>query len=408
MITPAVEAKTVPAGDSPEEIAADVQAVANIEAVPTMLQILCRVTGMGFAAVARVTDKSWTACAVKDDIGFGLRPGGQLDVHTTLCLESRATRSPIVIDHASADPRYQGHPACKLYQIESYVSVPIVSENGLYFGNLCAIDRNPRRVSGAEILGVFEGFAQLIALQLDNHATWERERAVLRDERAASELREQFIAILGHDLRNPLQAVFSGCALLQRKLTDPQLQDITGRIKASATRMSGLINDVLDFARGRLGGGIGVEMLQVADLGERLHAVVKELQAAYPQRRIVTRIDVPVAVRCDPGRIQQVASNLIANALTHGSAEEPVEVTAKADGSSLSLQVWNAGEPIRGEDIGRIFQPFWRQSTAQDRKGLGLGLHICAQIVRAHHGTITVTSTREQGTQFTVRVPLQD
>ena len=133
--------------DSPDAIRRDVEAVGRISSVPSLLKIICRNTGMGFAAVARVTDGTWTACAVQDDIQFGLLPGGQLDVRTTLCIEARAARKPVVIDHASADPVYRNHHTPRLYNIESYISVPIVRPDGEYFGNLCAIDPRPLRVS---------------------------------------------------------------------------------------------------------------------------------------------------------------------------------------------------------------------------------------------------------------------
>ena len=138
----AIEQGVAP-GDSPEDIARDVSAVAQLNAVPTLLEVLCEMTGMGFAAVARVSERSWTACAVKDDINFGLKPGGQLDVESTLCIEAKRSRSAIVIDHASQDSRYRNHHTPRLYKIESYVSVPIILGNGRYFGNLCAIDPHP-------------------------------------------------------------------------------------------------------------------------------------------------------------------------------------------------------------------------------------------------------------------------
>jgi hypothetical protein len=261
-------------------------------------------------------------------------------------------------------------------------------------------------VSDPKTVVIFEGFAQLIAIQLESDANREKEKNQLRDERAANELREQFMAILGHDLRNPLQAVYAGGELLQRKLADPALRDLAGRIKASAMRMSRLIDDVLDFARGRLGDGIGVHMRETDDLNSGLLAVVKELQAGQPDRQILSNISVTRTVRCDPGRIQQVASNLIGNALKHGRPNGPVKVAASANDEDLVLEVWNEGEPIPADSIGKIFEPFWRQTTSRDRQGLGLGLHICAQIVRAHHGTITVKSTKQDGTLFTARLPL--
>jgi signal transduction histidine kinase len=211
---------------------------------------------------------------------------------------------------------------------------------------------------------------------------------------------------LGHDLRNPLQAVSASSELLLRKLTDPALSTIATRIKTSVCRMSALIDDVLDFARGRLGGGIDLDLTDVENINTGLATVVQELQDAQPESTIISNINVNCSVRCDLGRLQQVASNLLANALTHGLSSSPITITAWADDTDLVLDVWNAGEPIPVQSIDKIFEPFWRHSVSASRHGLGLGLHICSQIVRAHDGQMTVTSTRENGTRFTARLPL--
>src|SRR5882762_9522403 len=105
-------------GDNPEEIGHDIAAVRRIDVIPTLLQVLCESSGMRFAVVARVTANTWTACAVQDDIQFGLKPGDQLPVDTTLCIESLTAQAPIVIEHASLDPRYRAHPTPKLYHLE--------------------------------------------------------------------------------------------------------------------------------------------------------------------------------------------------------------------------------------------------------------------------------------------------
>jgi len=388
-----------------EDITQAISAIGRIEAVPTLLAVLCEVTGMRFAVVARVTDTHWTACAVQDDIHLGVEAGGELALHTTLCFESRAARAPIVIEHASVDPKYCTHHVPKLYQIESYVSVPIILSSGDYFGNLCALDPSPAKVP-PRIVAMFTRFAALIAAQLDSQLLQEREHRALLDERAAGELREQFIAILGHDLRNPLQSVFASGDLLERRLSDPALATIASRIKISATRMSSLIDDILDFARGRLGGGIGLEMTQVQNLNLGLTTVIQELQDAQPNAKILSNISVTGAVRCDLGRLQQVASNLLGNALTHGQAGSVVKFSARLENGDLVLEVWNAGDPIPAKSLPKIFEPFWRHSVSASRNGLGLGLHICAQIMRAYAGHIAVTSTLEGGTQFTARFPL--
>lgn len=147
-------------------------------------------------------------------------------------------------------------------------------------------------------------------------------------------------------------------------------------------------------------------MAEVENINRGLATVVQELRDAQPDCQIISNISVNRSVCCDLGRIQQVACNLLGNALTHGLPHSPVKVAARADENDLVLEVWNAGEPIPPESIGKIFEPFWRNSTSESRNGLGLGLHICSHIVRAHEGNISVTSTRETGTLFTVRLPL--
>ena len=392
--------------DTAEDIARDLAAVGKLDAVPTLLEVLCEITGMRFAAVARVTETTWTACVVKDDINFGLQPGGQLDLESTLCIESKRAGAPIVIEQASTDPRYCNHHTPLLYKIESYVSVPIVLSNGRYFGNLCAIDPAPAQVADPKIINMFKRFASLIAMQLDSEIARQQDKSELQDAQAANELREQFIAILGHDLRNPLQAVYSAGVLLEKKVADPALKSVAARIRVSVNRMSSLINDVLDFARARLGEGMGIRIAEVENIDAGLNAVVREFQDGQPDRQILASISVTRAVRCDLGRVQQVASNLIGNALKHGAPHGPVKVSARAEESELVLDVWNSGEPIPPENIGKICEPFWRQSSSGNREGLGLGLYICSQIVSAHGGRLTVTSSQEQGTNFTARLPL--
>jgi signal transduction histidine kinase len=393
--------------DSEEAIARDVAAVGRLSGVPSMLRMICKNTGLGFAAVARVTEGTWTACAVQDDIHFGLMPGGQLDVKTTLCRESRARREPVVMDHASLDPVYRDHHTPRIYKIESYISVPIILPSGEYFGNLCAIDPRPAIVSDARTLTMFTLFSELIALQLESENRQSATEAALLDARATAELREQFIAVLGHDLRNPLAAVGATAELLARRTAEPELVTLGARLKATTRRMSRLIDDVLDFARGRLGAGMGVSLSVAEDLAGALGDVVAELRTANPGRTVLDRIHVDGRVSCDRGRMQQLLSNLLANALTHGAADEPVLVDVLTLDDVLSIHVTNGGEPIAAENLGKVFQPYWRMSASQPGAGLGLGLYICSQIVNAHGGTLEVTSSRETGTCFVARIPLE-
>ena len=398
--------------DNSEDTARAIAALARINAVPTLLKVVSEITGMRFSMVARVAGTAWTALAIRDGLCLGFEPGERLAFLENVGFEDLISRAPIVIERASDDPRYDT-PHSSTPHLESFMSVPIILGNGRYFGSLCALDTYAHEVRQPRVMSMFKEFAALIALQVEQQALQveqqsvrDQEKTALLDERAAGELREQFIAILGHDLRNPLQAIYASSDLLERKLVDPAHGQLAARIKTNSRRMSSLIDDVLDFARGRLGGGIALELTEVENINTGLSTVVQELRDAQPERQILAHINVGQAVRCDLGRLQQVASNLLGNALTHGLPDSPIKITASDDGHHLVLKVWNAGEPIPVQSLSKIFEPFWRHSVSASRNGLGLGLHICAQIVRAHEGQISVTSTRENGTQFTARLPL--
>ena len=398
--------KILPASpDSREALARDIGAVSRIGAVPSILQMICDETGMGFAAVARVTDATWTACAVHDTVGFGLKAGGQLELKTTLCYESRAVRKPIVIDHFSQDATYRGHHTPAIYKLESYISVPIVLPNGDYFGNLCAIDARPAKVSETRVVRMFEVFANLIAMQLDLETRQWSTEAELTMERQTSALREQFIAVLGHDLRNPLSAVSATAELLVRRQSDPDLVMAGQRLKRTVTRMARLIDDVMDFARGRLGGGIPLSVQTVDDLGVHLRAVVDELSDANLSRTVLFQTDLPSPAICDVSRVQQLLSNLLGNALSHGADDLPIKVQASNDAGDVVISVTNYGNPIPENLLHEVFEPYWRPATSAPGGGLGLGLFICKQIVEAHAGTLEVRSSLEQGTCFTARIP---
>src|SRR5258708_38604072 len=124
----------------------DLEAISRIEAIPKILEVVCRTTGLGFAAVARVTEDRWIACAVRDEISFGLKPGGELQGETTICDEVRNSGLPIAIDHAAADEAFCNHPTPKMYGFQSYISVPIFRPDGQFFATFGALDLKPAGV----------------------------------------------------------------------------------------------------------------------------------------------------------------------------------------------------------------------------------------------------------------------
>lgn len=387
-------------------VAADIATISRIKAVPAILQVICETTGMRFAAVARVTETSWTACAVLDSLGFGLDVGGELDVTTTLCHEIRASHQTIMIDKASEDELYCTHHTPQIYQFESYISVPVLRSDGSFFGTICALDPNPSDIKGGVIGPMMESFARLLSIQIESEESYQATEAALLEEREVADLREQFIAVLGHDLRNPLFAITAGAELLLRKPPGDKARTIAEHILASGRRATQLVEDVLDFARGRLGAGISINPKPCPDLARTLMHVVAEVQRVHPQRQIPLHIGNLDGVVCDRERIGQLLSNLVSNAINHGANDGAVNVTANISDGVFILAVHNPGEPIAPQVLGQLFRPFSRPEGGKSRVGLGLGLYIADQIARAHGGYMEVLSTATAGTLFTFRLPL--
>ncbi|WP_342453052.1 GAF domain-containing sensor histidine kinase [Jiella mangrovi] len=383
----------------------DVAAVGRIAAVPKILDVVCQSTGMGFAAVARVTESRWITCQSCDHIGFGLKPGDELTIGTTLCAKVREIREPVVINHVDASETYRGHPSPATYGYQSYISVPIFRATGELFGTLCAIDKRPARLESPETIGMFKLFAELIASHLDADDRLAVAEAELIDERQIAELREQFIAVLGHDLRNPVASIDSGMKLLLRQPLNERSRQIVTLVQGSVLRMGGLIDNVLDFARGRLGDGLTLEWGEENSLDAALMQVVEEMRIGHPDRPIDVAMSIDRPVRCDRARLGQMLSNLLGNALTHGAADRPIEVRATTETGRFVLSVANGGLPIGEETMKHLFQPFFRGEVRASQQGLGLGLFITDQIAKAHGGAMSIISN-ETGTRITFEMPL--
>lgn len=386
--------------------AADIATINRISAVPAMLQVITEMTGMRFAAVARVTQHTWTACAVLDNLGFGLKPGGELDLATTLCFESMNSNLPIIIDKASEDPLYQDHRTPKIYQFESYITIPVYRADGDLFGTLCALDPEPAALKNSSIQTTMESFARLLTLQIETEENLQQVETELALAREHAELREQFIAVLGHDLRNPLFAMTTAAERLLCKHPDPQTNDLVQHIRTCGLRASQLVEDVLDFARGRLGSGIPVHLRQCPDLDQVLEHVVSEVRHIYPERQINSIIGPLDVIECDSSRLAQLLSNLLANAITHGSATGPVQIRCETHAALFTLSVTNQGIPIPTQAVQQLFQPYSRPATDTPQAGLGLGLYIASQIALSHNGRLSVLSDELQGTTFTFTMPL--
>ena len=385
--------------------AADIATISRISAVPAMLQVISELTGLRFAAVARVTEEAWTACAVLDRLDFGLQVGDELDLMSTLCNEVRQGHHSVVIDQASEDPLYRDHHTPRTYPFESYIAVPILRTDGRFFGTLCALDPNPAPLKSSTIQSTMESFARMLALQIEAAENLQRSEAAQIKKRQTAELREQFIAVLGHDLRNPLFAISAGAEMLLRKVSDPANEQRARHILTSARRATKLVDDVLDFARGALGRGIPVNIEPCPDLADALRHVIAEIQSIHPKRIIQSSIGDLSNIHCDRERVTQLLSNLVANAVVHGDPNGPIEVSAQVEEGHFVLSVKNQGV-IAEDALPHLFQPYSRPAGGTPQAGLGLGLYIASQIAQSHGGQLEVVSTEQQGTTFTFSLPV--
>ncbi len=376
-----------------QSISRDIADIQSLDQVPMILDVCARVTGMRFTAVARVTDTKWITCASVDHSAFGLTPGDEIDLDRTLCAAVRKGRTLVAVDDVEREPGFDRDGASRLYGYRSGVSVPIFRGDGTFFGTLCAIDPEPRVLSDGGIVPMFRLFAEMIANALDA-------RDHLKEERDGAALREEFIGVVGHDLRNPIAALSAGVRIIER--TGTASPELATEMRRAIDRSFKIIDNLMDLTRGRLGNGIDAD-LAPADLGEIVRNVADELRMVG-QADIRLDVDLPPGIVCDAQRLGQLTSNLISNAVDHHRAGTPIEVEARADARQIRLAVSNQGEPIPPQERAKLFMPFHRGENGT-QKGLGLGLYIASEIARAHRGRIDVTSDSDV-TTFTFKMPI--
>jgi signal transduction histidine kinase len=216
-------------------------------------------------------------------------------------------------------------------------------------------------------------------------------------------LNEELMAVVGHDLRNPLNVILMTTSLLSSS-TEPELKKYVARLQSSGTRMAHIIDELFDLSRARLGGGIPIERTPL-DVLAITRKTVAEFEATNPNRQIDVVAHGDTLGEWDGGRLGQVLSNLIGNALRHGTVTVPITVTLTGSQAEVLVSVRNGGH-IPGDLMPRLFEPFQSGVGKRTRaEGLGLGLYIVQQIVQAHGGDVHVSSTPEAGTTFQLHLP---
>lgn len=292
------------------------------------------------------------------------------------------------------------HLALPVIGLDQVIGVLLVERN-----DSAAYEPHHLRLLSA-VVSQLGGYLTMVRLHEDTvrktHLLAEREQDLQR----AAQFREEFIGVVGHDLRNPLSAILTGGHLLldQGRLTKSQML-VAQRIISSARRMNRMVDELVDFARGRLGSGIPISR-NATDLRHVCQAVVDELHLTHPSTRIALTATGNLKGQWDKGRLTQALSNLAWNAVQYSTSSSVIRIDAVGEVRSVRLTVTNEGSTIAADELASLFEPFRRgRRRRKNASGLGLGLYIVDRIVRAHEGTIEVRSNRADGTSFIIRLP---
>jgi len=358
-----------------------------------LTQCCTTLVAMG-AASARI----WTYDSTRDLLELRASAGVYVPSsgpHVHVSLGSRKAgliaknRQPIVIQNVIGDPRVADQAWATREALVSFAGYPLIV--------------------GQRLVGVMAVYTKVELSEgtRTTIATIADQIAIAVDRDSSERFRELFIGMLGHDLRNPLNAVLMAQHLLMETAAEGEKRLLI-RLGGSAKRMERMIAQLLDFTRARSGGGIAL-LREPCDLSAICAQAVEELKTANPQHRIEMTATGDARGLWDTDRMAQVFSNLIANAVSYGGTERAVAINVEATLSAVVCSVHNFGTPIPEDLVPYLFDPFRRarHAKAAAAQGLGLGLFICQQIVAAHSGTTVVQSSTDLGTTFTVTLPKQ-
>jgi signal transduction histidine kinase len=403
----------------------DIQKVNQISIVPTILEVICKTTGMGFAAVARVTKEKWIACSVRDEIQFGLTSGGELEIQTTICNEIRDSGKLVVIDHVSEDIHFCNHHTPRMYGFQSYISVPIILKTGEFFGTLCSIDPKPASLNNAKTIGMFNLFADLISFHLQSLDLMEQSQQALQELNQqlvdTKDENRQYHYISHHNLQEPLRkiSIFSDLLITaSQEMNAEKTKAVARKIGDSAQRFSAMMKKLSEFSNLSYGDHSFVPV----ELGEIISSVCLHLKTQAKEKGAEIIVGPLPVIYGIPLQIEQLFYHLISNALKF--TKESVQPVIKINSTEVSnqslnkslhsdqshyiqVQVADNGIGIENSELKRIFDIFSQSNFEPGQEGFGIGLAYCYKIVRLHLGVISVQSKLGEGTIFSVVLPLK-
>lgn len=404
---------------------ADIQKIKQIPIVSTMLEVICRSTGMGFAAIARVTQDRWIACSVRDEILFGLEEGGELQLETTICNQIRNTGEAVIIDHVDASDKYCNHHTPRLYGFQSYISVPIILKNGDFFGTLCAIDPKPALLNNVKTIGMFNLFADLISFHLHGLDLIDRSGvAVVQLNRQLTDSKDenrQYQFISDHNLQEPLRKIRMFSSMLvdatENNDTDKAKQ-LALKVNSTTQKFSMMIKDLSDYSDLN---DTDVSF-ETVDLSKVITDVCKQLDPELKAKNASVSIEQLPVVDAIPTQMEQLFYHLINNAIRFSKedippviqinslppSEDPISLYAPVNNELkfVEVRLQDNGIGIEESQLEKIFDIFTKFSYDQALERGGIGLSYCRKIVRNHNGSIRAQSEPGNGTTFSITLPI--
>ncbi|MDA6070229.1 ATP-binding protein [Flavobacterium sp. AC] len=420
----------------------DIINIENITIVPNLLNVICQTTGMGFAAVARVTEDRWITCSVQDNVNFGLKPGDELKIKTTICNEIRQNPKPVIIDNVSKDPDYHDHHTPAMYKLQSYISVPIIRQDGSFFGTLCAIDPKPNSLKEFKISEMFNLFAELISFHLTAVEQSAENKLILKEkthllektvdekkgiekkliqknislEKMNSEL-EAFNYISSHDLQEPLRKIQLFTDTIEREEAcnlSEKGKAAFHKIKSSAFRMQNLINDLLIYSKTKFDD----RKFELKDLNVIAKDVIEDLTNEFENKNVTFDIQELGKLSVIEFQFRQLLYNLINNSLKFASPDRNLIITVSAkitNGELEKLSPLTKYYKITIADNGIGFDPSYSDKIfglfqalhTKPLKSTGIGLTIVKRIVENHNGFIKAEGILNQGAKFEIFIPVE-
>lgn len=434
-----------------ENFKQDIINIEKISIVPNLLNVICQTTGMGFAAIARVTEDRWITCSALDNLEFGLKPGDELQVKTTICDEIRQNPKAVIIDNVSEDPEYHNHHTPIMYNLQSYISVPIIRQDGSFFGTLCAIDPKPNKLKDFKVSEMFNLFAELIAFHLTAVEQAQADKTLLSEkntllkknevekketEKIISEAEKKLIEknnslkkmnteleafnyISSHDLQEPLRKIQLYTDLIQReeenKLSE-KAKAAFQKIRSSAFRMQNLINDLLTYSKTKF----DERKFESKNLNTILNNVIEDFSEETENKNVIFEIEGLGSLNVIEFQFRQLMYNLISNSLKFSNPDKKlvISITSKTGNKQelnndqllpnqkyklITISDNGLGfDQAYSDKIFGLFQVLQTKSL----NSTGIGLTIVKRIVENHNGFIKAEGVINQGAKFEIFIPI--